>query len=344
VTVNAFAAREKGGRLAPFRYELGALAPHEVDIAVTHCGLCHSDVHLIDDSWNRSHYPLVPGHEVAGLVAECGSAVRELRRGQRVGVGWQRGACLACPLCLEGQENLCPEQQATCLGHPGGLAERIRVDARFAFPLPDELDAVHAAPLLCGGITVYAPLRRFGVSPASRVAVVGIGGLGHMALLMLRAFGCEVTAFSSSGAKREEALAMGADFFSSSNDPRAILEHAGRFDLVLSTVHARLDWTSYLRTLRPNGTLCLLGSPPGLLQIPAALLVTGQRAITGSDIGGRAQIREMLGFAARHHIQPRVEPAPMTEENVNRAVERLRENRVRYRAVLVAEAASPEPM
>jgi uncharacterized zinc-type alcohol dehydrogenase-like protein len=206
------------------------------------------------------------------------------------------------------------------------------VDARFAFPLPDELDAAHAAPLLCGGVTVYAPLRRFGVSPASRVAVVGIGGLGHLALLMLRGFGCEVTAFSSSASKREDALAFGAHDFAVSTDPRAVLAHAGRFDLVLSTVDAKLDWTSYVRALRPNGTLCLLGSPPGLLPIPASLLVMGQRAVTGSDIGGRAQIREMLRFAAHHRLQPRVEVRPLAE--VNRAIERLRENQVRYRAVL----------
>jgi alcohol/geraniol dehydrogenase (NADP+) len=234
-----------------------------------------------------------------------------------------------------GAENLCPEQQATCLGHPGGLAERVRVDARFAFALPDALDAAAAAPLLCGGITVYAPLRRHGVGPGSRVAVVGIGGLGHLALLMLRAFGCEVTAFSTSPNKRDEVLAMGAHHFAASNDPRAVLEHANRFDLVLSTVHARLDWTTYLRTLRPRGTLCLVGVPPGVLQIPASLLVTGERSITGSDIGNRATIREMLRFCARQGIAPRVETFPMTEEGVNTAVDRLRANQVRYRAVLV---------
>jgi uncharacterized zinc-type alcohol dehydrogenase-like protein len=276
----------------------------------------------------------LPGHEIVGTVVASGAQVRELRAGQRVGVGWQRGACLNCELCVAGQENLCPEQQATCLGHPGGLAERVRVDARFAFALPEELDGAQAAPLLCGGITVYAPLRRYAVGPSSRVAVVGIGGLGHIAILMLRAFGCEVTAFSTSPSKRDEVLAMGAHHFAASNEARAVLEHANRFDLVLSTVHARLDWTTYLRTLRPRGTLCLVGAPPGLLQIPAALLVTGERAIAGSDIGGRAQIREMLRFCARHRIAPKVETLTMNEANVNLAVERLRENKVRYRAVL----------
>jgi uncharacterized zinc-type alcohol dehydrogenase-like protein len=333
--IDGFAAREKRGRLEAHRYEPGPLGPAEVELAVSHCGLCHSDLHLVDDAWGRSVYPLVPGHEIVGTVLACGPQVRELRPGQRVGVGWQRGACLTCDLCVAGQENLCPEQEATCLGHPGGLAERVRVDARFAFALPEELEAAQAAPLLCGGITVYAPLRRYGVGPHSRVAVVGIGGLGHLAVMMARAFGCEVTAFSTSASKREEALAMGAHHFAASNEARAVLEHTSRFDLVLSTVHARLDWTTFLRTLRPRGTLCLVGAPPGLLQIPASLLVTGERSIAGSDIGGRAQIREMLRFCARHRLAPRVETLPMTEANVNLAVERLRENKVRYRAVLV---------
>jgi uncharacterized zinc-type alcohol dehydrogenase-like protein len=332
--IEAFAALEKRARLQSFSYDEGPLGAHDVELAVSHCGLCHSDLHLVDDSWNRSRYPLVPGHEIVGTVVACGAQVRELRPGQRVGVGWQRGACLSCDLCVGGQENLCPEQQATCLGHPGGLAERVRVDARFAFPLPEGLESAAAAPLLCGGITVYAPLRRFAVGPQSRVAVVGIGGLGHLALLMLRAFGCEVTAFSTSASKRDEAVAMGAHDFAASNEPRAVLAHEGRFDLVLSTVHARLDWTTYLRTLRPRGTLCLVGAPPGLLQIPASLLVTGEKSIAGSDIGGRALIREMLQFCARHRQGPRIEELPMTEENVNLAVDRLRENKVRYRAVL----------
>jgi len=332
--IAAYAAREKRARLEAFAYDEGPLGPADVEIAVAHCGLCHSDLHLIDDSWNRSRYPLVPGHEIVGTVVACGSEVRELRRGQRVGVGWQRGACLSCDLCVAGQENLCPDQEATCLGHPGGLAEWVRVDSRFAFALPEALQGPAVAPLLCGGITVYAPLRRFAVGPHSRVAVVGIGGLGHLALLMARAFGCEVTAFSTSPAKRDEALAMGAHDFAASNEPREVLKHEGRFDLVLSTVHARLDWTTYLRTLRPRGTLCLVGAPPGLLQIPASLLVTGERSIAGSDIGGRSSIREMLQFCARHGVAPRIEELTMTEGNVNLAVERLRENKVRYRAVL----------
>jgi len=333
-TIVAHAAFEAGGPLRPLSYTPAPLGPHAVEIEISHCGLCHSDIHLIDDSWNRSAYPLVPGHEVVGTIAAKGASVAHLHEGDRVGMGWQRSACLECDLCRRGQENLCALQEATCIRHHGGLAGRIRADSRFVFPIPDGLPSAAAAPLLCGGVTVYAPLRRHGVDATKSVGVIGIGGLGHIALRMLRAFGCEVTAFSSSADKRDEALAMGADHFASSTDPRQIRQHLGRLDLLLSTVHARLDWTTYLQVLRPNGVLCLLGLPPGILQIPASVLVTGQRAIVGSDIGGRSVIAEMLRFAARHRITPEVQTLPMSE--VNTAIDRLRRNQVRYRIVLEA--------
>ena len=218
------------------------------------------------------------------------------------------------------------------MGHHGGLADKLRIDGRFTFALPDDMDSAVAAPLLCGGATVYAPLQRFGVTATTSVAVIGIGGLGHMALMMLRALGCEATAFSTSPGKRDEALAMGATDFGASTDPKELRKHFGRFDLILSTVHAKLDWTTYLQTLRPNGTLCLLGMPPGVIQVPPALLVTGHRSITGSDIASRRTIREMLRFAARHRIAPLLERMPMAEANA--ALTRLRTNQVRYRVVL----------
>jgi uncharacterized zinc-type alcohol dehydrogenase-like protein len=329
---HAHAALAKGAPLEPFAYEPEALGPNDVEIEVSHCGLCHSDIHLIDDGWGRAKYPQVPGHEIVGKVAAVGSAVSHLTVGQRAGVGWQRSACLQCDLCLGGEENLCRKQQATCMGHHGGLADRIRIDGRFVFDIPDAMDSAVAAPLLCGGVTVFSPLRRFGIGATSSVAVIGIGGLGHMALLMLKALGCEITAFSTSPAKKDEILAMGAHAFASTTDQQDIRKHFGRFDLVLSTVHARLDWVTYLQTLRANGTLCLLGMPPGVIQFPPALLVTGQRSITGSDIGSRKVIREMLAFAARHRIAPQIERMPMAEANA--ALTRLRGNQVRYRIVL----------
>jgi uncharacterized zinc-type alcohol dehydrogenase-like protein len=331
-TFHGWAATSAKTALVPFSYEPAELGPNDVEIAVSHCGICHSDLHLVDNGWNISKYPFVPGHEVVGRVVAVGSAVTHLAPGQRVGVGWQRSACLTCELCLDRMDNLCAAQTATCVGHHGGFADRLRTDARYAFPLPDGLDGAAAAPLLCGGATVYAPMRRYGVGAHSSVGVIGIGGLGHIALLMLRALGCEVTAFSSSPGKREEALAMGANGFVASTDARELHKLAGRFDLILSTVHVKLDWITFLKTLRPNGTLCLLGSPPGVMAIPAGALFQGQKSITASEIADRATIGEMLRFAARHGIAPVIERRPL--EDVNAAMDRVRDNAVRYRMVL----------
>jgi uncharacterized zinc-type alcohol dehydrogenase-like protein len=317
--------------LSPYSYEPATLRAGDIEIEISHCGICHSDLHLIDNDWSSSTYPLVPGHEIVGTVSAAGGECR-LALGQRVGMGWQRSACHECEQCLAGHENLCPRQQATCVGHMGGFAQRIRTDERFAFALPPELDAAATAPLLCGGVTVFAPLKRWGIRAGAHVGVIGIGGLGHLALRFLRAMGCHATAFTSSPDKREEAARLGAEDTASSTNAREIRAHANRFDFLLCTVPARLDWITYLQTLKPNGVLCLVGAPPGLLQIPAAQLLTGQRAICGSDIGSPAAIREMLAFAAEHRIGAEVETAPMAD--VNAALLRVRENRVRYRMVL----------
>jgi uncharacterized zinc-type alcohol dehydrogenase-like protein len=204
-------------------------------------------------------------------------------------------------------------------------------DARFAFAIPDGLDSAIVAPLLCGGVTVYAPMRRFGITGASRVGVIGIGGLGHMAIAILKALGAEITAFSSTPAKRDQAIRMGAHHYIGSADVREIRKLGPRLDLILSTVHARLDWVTYLQALRPNGTLCLLGGGTSLIPISQQALL-GQRAITTGEIGSRAAIVELLAIAARHAIAPEIEVAPMHE--AQQQIERLRENRVRYRAVL----------
>jgi uncharacterized zinc-type alcohol dehydrogenase-like protein len=331
-TFEGWAATTAGESLTRFTWEAAALGPEEVEIAVSHCGICFSDLHLIDNAWSKSIYPFVPGHEIVGTVTAAGSSVKSLTVGQRVGVGWQRSACLTCELCLDRKDNLCPHQTATCVGHHGGFARRVRTDGRYAFPIPDGLESAVAAPLLCGGATVFSPLRRYRVDARSSVGVIGIGGLGHMAILMLRAFGAEITAFSSSPNKRQEALAMGAHDFVPSTEPRELQKQRGRFDLLLCTVHARLDWIGYLRALRPNGTLCLVGSPPGIMQIPAAALFDGQKSISASEIGDRATIGEMLQFSARHKIAPLVEHMPLDE--VNTAVARVRRNEVRYRMVL----------
>ena len=267
-------------------------------------------------------------------MAALGRDVRALRKGERVGVGWQRGACLACEACLRGEENLCPDELATCVDHPGGFADRVRVDGRFAFPIPEALDSAQAAPLLCGGITVYAPLRRH-ARPAMRVGVVGIGGLGHLALQFARAMGCEVTAFSASRDKEAAAHRFGASRFVATRDAKALRAAAGTLDFVLSTSFLARDWQGLLRTLRPNGVLCFVGVPDEPLRLDVGSLLGGQLGVTTSVIGGRAAIREMLDFAARHGVAPQVELRPLAEADA--ALDRVRKGRARFRVVLAAQ-------
>ena len=339
MTIAAYAAPAAKQSLIPFAYEPTPLLPTGVEVEITHCGICHSDLHLIDNDWGTSTYPLVPGHEIVGTVAEVGPE-SSFAVGQRVGIGWQRSACMDCEQCRGGHENLCPHQQATCVGHMGGFARRIRTDGRFVFSLPDALGSAEAAPLLCGGVTVFAPLRRWNVGRnvdrqegrRAHVGVIGIGGLGHLAVRFLHAMGCETTVFTSSPDKRDEAARLGAQHAASSTSAREILAHKSAFDFLLCTAPVRLDWISYLQTLKPNGVLCLVGAPPGLMQFPASLLLTGQRAVCGSDIGSPRDIRAMLSFAAEHRIGAEVETAPM--DDVNRAMDRVRRNDVRYRMVL----------
>ncbi|MBZ0273520.1 NAD(P)-dependent alcohol dehydrogenase [bacterium] len=330
--VNAWAAKAAKGPLVPFTYDAPALGPNDVEIDVTHCGICHSDIHVIDNNWHITDYPCVPGHEVAGRVAAIGDAVRHLAVGDRVGLGWQAGSCGACEWCVSARENLCPDSVATCVGHYGGYADRVFADARFAFKLPDALNSETAAPLLCGGITVYSPLRHYGITANMRVGVVGIGGLGHLAIRFARAFGCEVTAFSTSPAKEAEARDMGAHHFVPTHDAGALKSRRDSLDFILSTVHNALDWTAYIDALRPDGRLCLVGGPPEPVSFPSFALIGGQKSVSGSVIGGRARINEMLDFAARHGIGAICETMPLAD--VNAALTRVREGRVRYRMVL----------
>lgn len=330
--IHAYAAPAVGAPLEPFEYDPGPLGPREIEVAVTHCGICHSDLHLIDNDWGNATYPLVPGHEVIGEVAAVGSAVDDHRIGDRVGIGWQRDSCGHCDFCIAGDEQFCAENQATCVGHFGGYADRVRADGRFAFSIPAPLASENAAPLLCGGATVYTPLRHFGVRPDHRVGVIGIGGLGHLAVQFARAFGCEVTAFSSSPDKEAKARDLGAHHFVASRDPDALAGVAGSVDFLLATVNVSLDWVAYLNVLRPKGYLCIVGAVPEPLTIPAFALLVGQKAVCGSAIAGRPTLREMLAFAARHGIASQSETLPMTE--VNTALDRLRANRARYRIVL----------
>ncbi len=330
--IPAFAAHGPGQPLERFVYQAGPPGPQDVEVQVEFCGICHSDIHLIDNDWQISQYPLVPGHEIVGRIVRKGVEVNHLEVGQRVGIGWLRGSCLHCEWCLRGEENVCTERQATCVGHYGGFARAIQVHSRFAFPLPEGLEPAAAAPLLCAGITVYSPLRQAWQGHPLRVGVIGLGGLGHLAVTFARAFGSKVTVFSSRPEKRAEAERLGAHHFLSSTDARDIRKAEGRLDLILSTVHVPLAWEAYVACLRPRGTLCMLSGLSGPLNIPAGLLMDGHRSVRGSTVGNCWMTREMLQFAAWNGIQPQIELFPASQ--INEAIQRVRKGAVRFRAVV----------
>ena len=229
--IHGLAVHAAGAQLLAYKYGVEDLAPNDVEIKISHCGVCHSDVHLIDNDWGLSKYPFIPGHEIVGVVTEVGSEVRDRKPGERVGVGWQANSCGICEWCRQGNEHLCAKSQPTCVGRNGGYADAIRVNSRFAIPVPEVLESENVAPLLCGGITVYAPLRNHDVRPSSRVGVVGIGGLGHIGLQFAKAFGAEVTAFSTSKDKEPEAKSLGAHHFVNTRDTGALKKVAGSFRL-----------------------------------------------------------------------------------------------------------------
>ncbi len=328
----AWASPAAGQPLELIDCQFGPIGPEEVEVAVEHCGLCHSDLSMRDNEWGITRYPFVPGHEAVGRVVAMGEAVKGLALGQRVGVGWNAGSCLHCAQCLDGQNNLCTTLQPTLLGRHGAFAERVRLHWLWAIPIPDGLSAADVGPLLCGGITVFAPLREFAIAPTARVGVVGIGGLGHMALKFCRAWGCEVTAFTSSDAKVEEARGFGAHSVVSSRDSKAIARLAGSLDLILVTVNVTLDWNALLGALAPNGRLHVVGAVLEPIPVAAFSLIFGQKSISGSPTGSRSAIDDMLRFAARHQVLPQTEHFPL--DRINDAFEHLDAGRARYRIVL----------
>lgn len=330
--IQGLAAHAAGAQLLAYRYDPGELKASEIEVKISHCGVCFSDLHLVDNDWGLSKYPFIPGHEVVGTVSAVGSLVTNRKLGDRVGIGWQADSCGVCEWCRRGEEHLCPKAQPTCVGRNGGYAERIRVNARFVIPIPEALESEGAAPLLCGGITVYNPLRNHGVRPSSRVGVIGIGGLGHMAIQFARAFGAEVTALSSSKEKEGEAKQLGAHHFVNTRDTGALKKLSGCFDLLLSTAGADQDWAGYVNALRPKGMLCMTGVPPSAMQVQGFALVGQQRAVSGSPTGSPSDIAEMLDVAARHGVKAVTKRYAMAM--ANEAITKLKKNQVRYRAVL----------
>lgn len=336
--VRAFAALSPGQALQPFEYTPGPLGDEDVDIAVESCGICHSDLSMLDNDWGMTQYPLVPGHEVVGRVVALGSHAKRLKVGDRVGLGWNSGSCGSCAQCLSGNQNLCPTAEGTIVGRHGGFATHVRSHWTWVNPLPEGLDAASAGPLFCGGITVFNPIIQCGVQPTDRVGVIGIGGLGHMALKFLRAWGCEVVAFTSSDAKRQEALQLGAHRTLNSRDSAELGKAAGSFDFILNTTNVGLDWNTYIGALKPKGRLHTVGAVLEPMAIAAFPLITGQRSLSGSPLGSPATVDTMLEFSARHGIAPMVEEFPLSR--VNEALDHLRSGKARYRVVLKNDLAA----
>jgi len=330
--INAYAVTEPGGSLERFSYDPGEPGAGQVEIDIAACGLCHSDLSMVNGEWGPAGYPLVPGHEVVGTVARLGPGVKHLKVGDRVGLGWFSGSCMVCNQCLSGNHNLCPTREQTIVGRHGGFADRVRCQAEWATPLPEDIDIRKAGPLFCGGITVFNPLVQFDVRPTHRVGVIGIGGLGHLALQFLNKWGCEVTAFSSTHAKREEIMRMGAHHVVDSRDAAQLKLHAGTYDFILSTVAVDLDWEAYFALLAPKGRLHIVGAAPAPIPAPAFTLIGEQRSLSGTPLGSPYVIRTMLDFCARHHIEPVVEFFPMSR--VNEALAHLAAGKARYRIVL----------
>ncbi|HEY0786953.1 MAG TPA: NAD(P)-dependent alcohol dehydrogenase [Acidobacteriaceae bacterium] len=332
--IHGFGVHAAGAELLPFKYEPADLRPQDIEIRITHCGVCHSDISLIDNDWGLSQYPFIPGHEIIGTVSEKGALVEGLELGDRVGVGWQADSCGHCEWCRKGEEHLCAQAQPTCVHRHGGYADAIRVNGRFALRIPEALQSETTAPLLCAGSTVYTPMRLHGLNPASRVGIIGIGGLGHIALQFARAFGCEVTAFSSSADKSGEAASFGAHHFVNTRETKSFKALAGCFDFILSTVNADQDWNAYITALRPHGVFCLVGIPPKPAPFQLTPVIQGLKSISGCKAGSPIQIAEMLGVAARHGIKAKTESFSMSQ--ANQAVARARKGAVRYRAVLAS--------
>ena len=334
--VQSYAAKAAKQNLQPFQFDLGELGPDEVDVNVTHCGICHTDVAMVDNEWGRSQYPVVVGHEIAGTVAAVGSNVDRLAVGQRVGVGALCGSCMKCEWCEGGAQHVCPRIVGTVMGeHKGGFGSTVRVNNwQFAHPLLEQIASEDAGPLLCAGTTVFTPLIRYNVRPTDRVAVAGIGGLGHLAVQYLAKWGCEVTAISSTHDKDEQARRFGASHFIATKGTGELANAANSFDFILSTISADQPWDTYLAALRPKGKLCIVGIPDKPISYSPWSLIAGEKSVVGGQPGSIDETQQMLAFTAHHGIKPMIETFPMTEANA--ALDHTRQGKARYRAVLVA--------
>jgi alcohol dehydrogenase (NADP+) len=337
---SAYAAAAAKSSLTPFLVDRREPGAHDVLIDILYCGICHSDIHQVRDEWGGAIFPMVPGHEIVGKVAKVGDQIKKWKVGDAVGVGCFVDSCRECAPCKAGEEQYCekiPSYTYNCYERDGktptygGYSTRITVDEDYVVRIPEGLPLDGAAPLLCAGITTYSPLRHWNVKPGDKVAVVGLGGLGHMGVKLAKAMGAHVTVLSHSPKKREDAFRLGADDFIATRDPQAFEQNAGRFDFILDTVSAQHDYNAYVGLLRLNGTMVLVGLPDPTA-IGAFSLVNNRRSLAGSSIGGIRETQEMLDFCGKHKIVSDIEVIPI--QKVNEAYERVIKGDVRYRFVI----------
>jgi uncharacterized zinc-type alcohol dehydrogenase-like protein len=338
--VNAYAALSPTEPLVPTKIERRDVGPRDVLIEIKYAGICHSDIHTVNGDWGPQPYPLVPGHEIVGVVTDVGPSVTRHQVGDPVGVGCMVNSCRECAHCLCGDEQYCLKGNTQAYGSvdrdgtitQGGYSTHIVVDENFVLRIPKALDFVSAAPLLCAGITTYSPLKHWSAGPDKKVAVVGMGGLGHMAVQIAHALGADVTVLSQTLYKKDDGVRLGADHYYSTSDPDTFRRLAGSFDLILNTVSARIDTSAYLMMLALDGTMVNVGAPADALPVNAFALISGRRSLAGSSIGGIHETQEMLDFCAEHKI------APITEligaDRINEAYGRILASQVRYRFVI----------
>lgn len=340
-TAKAYAATSATEPLAPYAFERRELGAHDVAIEIAYCGICHSDIHQVRDEWGGALYPMVPGHEIVGRVTAVGAHVKGFKAGDLAGVGCMVDSCRSCPSCGRGLEQFCDKGAAFTYNGTemdratrtyGGYSSHIVVDEAFTLKVSPKLDLAGAAPLLCAGITTYSPLRHWKAGKGTRVGVVGLGGLGHMAVKLAAAMGAEVTMLSTSPSKEADARRLGAAAFGLTSDDATFRRLAGSFDLIIDTISAAHDYNKYLGMLRVEGAMVLLGVPPKPTPVAAISLIRGRRTLAGSLIGGIQETQEMLDFCAAHGIVSDIELIPVPQ--VNEAYERMMKGDVRYRFVL----------
>lgn len=339
-TVKAYASPSATEDLVATTIERREVGPQDVMIEIKFAGICHSDIHTVRGDWGPQQYPLVPGHEIAGVVTEVGSAVTKHAVGDRVGVGCMVNSCKECANCQKGEEQYCLKGNVGTYGAvdrdgtitQGGYSTHVVVTEDFVVTIPEGIELDVAAPLLCAGITTYSPLRHWGAGPGKKVAVVGLGGLGHMAVKLAHAMGADVTVLSQSLKKQEDGLRLGADSYFATSDPATFEVLAGSFDLIINTVSASIDISSYLGLLKLDGALVNVGAPAEPLPVNAFALIGGRRSFAGSMIGGIRETQEMLNFCAEHGLGAEIEVIPA--EKINEAYERVLASDVRYRFVI----------